>query len=182
MTGDLAGDPRWRATLEMLVGKLGSGFIYTLTGGRGVGKTQLATAVLCNVARELMREDSERSIQPRYAKAAEMFRAVQGGFALRVNRRGAPARKSAAEVITNFITPKLLVIDELQEAKGSDFEDRTLTAIIDGRYDRAVDTIIITNLTTNAMGEALGPSIVSRMRECGGAIECDWPSFREAAR
>ena len=88
--------------------------------------------------------------------------------------------KSAAEVIISFLTPKLLIIDELQEAKGSDFEDRTLTAIIDGRYDRAVDTIIITNLTTDAMGEALGPSIVSRMRECGGGIECDWPSFREA--
>ena len=108
-----------------------------------------------------------------------MFRAVQGGYALPRGKYAGQVGKSAAAVIASFITPALLIVDELQEAKGSDFESRTLTAIIDGRYDRSVDTLIITNLTADAMGEALGPSIVSRMRETGGAIDCVWPSFRD---
>jgi hypothetical protein len=40
------------------------------------------------------------------------------------------------------------------------------------------DTILTCNLDRNMLAENLGPSIVSRMKEGGGILECNWPSFR----
>jgi hypothetical protein len=42
------------------------------------------------------------------------------------------------------------------------------------------DTIMISNETPEKMLAQVGPSIEDRMRECGGIIECNWPSFRGA--
>jgi len=41
------------------------------------------------------------------------------------------------------------------------------------------DTILTCNLGTEELAASLGPSIVSRMEEGGGVIECNWPSFRK---
>lgn len=40
------------------------------------------------------------------------------------------------------------------------------------------DTLIISNQDVSALTASLGPSTVSRMRETGGVIECDWESYR----
>jgi len=54
-----------------------------------------------------------------------------------------------------------------------------LTALIDYRYSQMRDTVIISNLKREAFTASMGASVVSRMIEAGGIIECNWPSFRK---
>jgi hypothetical protein len=42
--------------------------------------------------------------------------------------------------------------------------------------------VLVGNLTVAAFAEVVGDSIVSRMQETGGALVCDWPSYRQEVR
>ena len=65
----------------------------------------------------------------------------------------------------------LLVLDEIHEIAGSEWELRELVSLMDARYREERDTLLIGNATRDALSDLLGPSIVSRMRETGGVIE-----------
>ncbi len=140
-----------------------SGSLVVLWGPRGTGKTQLALEVARTVA-------AEKCL---YRKASDIFRE------LRYTYRSS-ATQGEKDVFESFVRPFLLVIDEAQERGETDFEDRVLTQIVDRRYDAMLHTIIISNLTREALAKSLGSSIVSRAHEIGEVIECAWPSFREA--
>ena len=85
-----------------------------------------------------------------------------------------------AEMVDLYVRPRLLVIDEIQERGGSDWEDRLLTHIIDRRYGQMKDTILIGNLTREEFECAMGASVCDRLTETGGMIVCNWPTFRVA--
>jgi len=61
------------------------------------------------------------------------------------------------------------------------WEDRMLTALVDYRYSQKRDTVLISNLKRDEFETSMGNSILSRMVEAGGIIECGWPSFRSPA-
>ena len=111
---------------------------------------------------------------PRYVKASDIFRDIRSTYR-------SESRESETSIFKSFTRPKLLIIDEAQERAETEFEDRALTHIIDKRYDSMLHTVIISNLTKDALAKSLGTSIVSRIHETGDVIECNWPSFREAA-
>lgn len=136
--------------------------IYALVGIRGNGKTQMAAC--------LVRQYCEQRKPARYIVAACLFREIRACF-----RQNGPDER---EMIESFVKPDFLVIDELHERKGSDHENAALTNIIDLRYGAMKATMLISNETRQEFAEGIGPSIISRMRECGEAIECNWPSFR----
>ncbi len=85
---------------------------------------------------------------------------------------------SELDAIEELCKPQLLVIDEIQQRGETEFENRLLAYLIDRRYGDMLDTILIGNLTPTALADSLDPSIVDRLRETGGIIECTWPSFR----
>lgn len=161
---DDAGAPHpWRKTRDYVDGRAGSGFLIGLLGNRGTGKTQIAVQAIvhaCAVGRPAL-----------YVKAMDVFFWVR-------QARLPNATRSDLDLLSDFMCPRLLVIDELGERGETEFEDRTLTYIIDKRYDAMHDTLLIANMTEKAFRESMGPSISDRLRECGGVIECKWPSFR----
>ncbi len=157
----------WQAVEEKIADRQG-GFIFVLIGPRGTGKTQIATNVAC--ARLKQRVGPEDR-WPRYVKISDIFREIRAAFRKE-------SLVSEAEVIASFIKPRLLVIDEAQERGETEFEDRTLTHIIDKRYDARLDTLILSNLKREELGKSLGSSVVSRIHECGEVLECNWASFR----
>jgi len=59
------------------------------------------------------------------------------------------------------------------------YEDDKLTHIMDKRYDAMLPTMLITNVTRQDFAAQLSPSIISRIRETGGGIECNWDSYRK---
>lgn len=157
---------------------LKAGGIVVLYGDRGTGKTFMAYD-LAQQSQEFPEpvfppdEFGHRKPRPAiYRTAMRAFLEIRDTF-----RRG--SEKSELELMDEFAEAALLVIDEIQERGESAFEDQKLTAIIDARYQHCRPTLIIGNYATKAeFSASVSPSILSRMQEGGGAIHCDWPSFR----
>lgn len=153
----------WKETYLEIRGMLGSGFLTALLGPRGTGKTQLAVCLLRTMA--------ACRFSVKYVKAMDLFRRFRSTF-----HKDGP---SEIQLVDEFSRYGLLVIDEAHERGNSEFEDRTLTNLIDRRYDRGVDTLLIGNQTPEAFAAAAGPSIVSRLHETGRCIVCNWQTYRK---
>lgn len=163
-----------KAVYERLLGLLWTGFIFVLTGRRGSGKTQIATTLACDEFDRVAPDwrNYQEMAWPLYTTARALFAEIRSTY-------DPNSEMNEVQVLHKFSEPCLLVIDEAQERGNTEWEDRTLTDIIDRRYGMQRDTIIICNLTRQEIAAALGTSIVSRLHECGEVIECNWPSFRE---
>ena len=153
----------WIGVYEEIAAKLGTGFIFVLGGIRGVGKTQIASA--------LIKKSCKMGLSASYRKAINFFLDFRTTF-----RKD--SEYSEHDVLNSFFSPSLLVLDAIEERGETAFEDRVLSHLIDMRYDALKDTILITNQTKEAFSESAGNSIVSRIMETGGFIECAWSSFR----
>jgi hypothetical protein len=158
----LNGSGPWFDKYIQLRQQLHKGPMIVLLGQRGTGKTQMAVDLLADLvlAGELVR----------YCKAQDFFREVRSCF-----RDDGPDEHRFFEKFTRY---RGLVIDEAQERGESAWEDRTLIHLIDRRYDSMRATILVSNLSRTAFGEAIGKSVVSRIHESGIVVECDWESFR----
>lgn len=150
------------------------GSLVILQGIKGTGKTQLAVSAAAGFKYEPQNPLSGKwnNPAPRYVKVSDIFRDIRSTYSK-------ASEDSESEIFKGFIKPKLLIIDEAQERGETEFEDRALIHIIDKRYDALLHTIIISNLTKDALGKSLGTSIVSRLHETGEVIECNWKSWRE---
>lgn len=152
--------------------KLRSGTLCVLVGGRGTGKTQCAVdvAITHEAYLDAMRGPGPES-RNRYALAVEVFMTIKETY-------GDDAKRSEKEAVLAFIRPELLIVDEVQEKAGTDWEQRLLTTIVDRRYAAMKDTILIGNMRQTDVQEVLGTSITSRAQETGGIFLADWASFR----
>ena len=138
------------------------GFIVAMIGPRGTGKTEFATRISASMAQR---------ISVMYCKAMKFFVALKETY----NRE---VKTTEGEILKRFTQPELLVVDELQERSESDWENRMLTHMIDTRYDRMINTILISNLSHDAFQKSIGDSIYDRIIETGMVVECIWPSYR----
>lgn len=156
---------QWRTARGRLIGRLGSGCLISLIGPRGTGKTQIAQQAVVHKA--------DRGEDSLYVKTVEVFLLIRA--AMRDD-----SRQNQLETVAEFIRPRLLIIDEIQERGETAWEDRMLNYIIDKRYDAMSDTILIGNLEAGELAQSLGASIADRMAEAGGVVVCNWGSFRRA--
>lgn len=155
----------WGQKLAILEGMLGTGMIAGIHGGRGPGKTQLGVECMkwCYAHRKLAA----------FTSATEVFSRLKASYR-------PDSTKSELEVISDYRKPFLLVIDEIGKRGQTDWEDSLLFLLLNKRYEDMTDTILICNLNKEQFTESIGSSVVSRIIECGGLIECTWPSFRGA--
>ena len=155
----------WADKLKDLEGQVGKGCLLALLGKRGTGKTQMAV--------ELMRHTCVQGRSARYTTAMRFFTAIKDSY---------QAATTESAVLNQYLKPQILVIDEAQERGETGWEDRLLTHLIDCRYGAMKDTVLVSNLSRREFERAIGSSILSRMSETGGIIECNWPSFRDTAK
>lgn len=153
----------WGATYQAILSKLHSGLLAALVGGRGTGKTQMAV--------ELMRVVTGKLMSARFITATDFFIQIKGTY-----RKDAEEKE--ADVLKRFQRPPLLVIDEIGKRGETDWESNLLFELINRRYNDKTDTVLIDNRSAQDFTAAIGPSLASRMVECGGIIECNWKSFR----
>ena len=151
----------WTRIFNRLKARSGSGYIIVLCGRRGTGKTQMATMVAKDAA------EAGRSV--RYATAMDFFLDLKETWA---------EKRSERAVIASYLSPRVLILDEVQERGETAWEDRILTHLIDKRYQAVKDTLLITNQTEEAFLQSIGDSVSSRIVETGGISEFKWPSFR----
>jgi DNA replication protein DnaC len=150
---------QWGETFREYSAKVGrDGVILALVGERGSGKTQLAT----EIGRAALNSD------------LSVFYTTAMGFFLRLQSAMNSREDSVLDIIQTRQRPRILVIDEMQERGETPWEDRILTHLIDARYGAGKDTILIANQTPKAFAESVGTSIMRRLNETGGIIECNW--------
>lgn len=183
---------RW--TMGMVKDYLrGVGAIVVLPGKRGVGKTTLCA----QIAIERLWEDWHSAITgppvtcriTSYKKLTfivEKLKGLYGDFgSIRVEEMEAyrdflsgSIRSSTGGLMRGGAD--LLIVDEINEAsEQSRFRDKILTDIVDRRYAQKLDTILITNQTPDEFEQTINASILSRSREHGAIIPCEWESFRD---
>jgi DNA replication protein DnaC len=156
-------DPSWADLYSRASARLFEGIMLGLVGVRGSGKTQLAVC--------LVRDCCRRGRSAHYSKAFDIF--------LRIRQSMRPDGDSEARAVSELVKPYLLVIDAFEVRGDTPFENRVMDHIIDKRYDAVKSTIIISNDTAAGLKQALGESVVDRMRQCGGIVEMGKKSFRE---
>lgn len=174
LAGDDAGKARaWNVTtgfVEAFAENFEVGRCVILLGKVGTGKTHLAAAML----QQAIRYFGAQGMTGLYTTAGGIIRAVKATF-------GAQG-KNEAEVYADMIAPHLLVIDEVGLQTGTPFEQQTLFEVINGRYEQAKPTIVVSNLAVPQLRECLGDRAVDRLRDRGGLIEVfTWASARGAA-
>lgn len=157
-------DEVWQKQFSRVLACIRSGGIIGLIGNRGTGKTRLAAEVLRDINR----------IHGRYVTAMGLFLRIRGTY-------GKRSAESEAAIVKEFAEAPALILDEIQERGNSEWEDRLLTHVLDARYGEMRPTIMIANLTREALSAQLGESINSRLTETGGILEMTGPSHRVRA-
>jgi DNA replication protein DnaC len=176
----LRGD-EWQAAYQKALAIAESGGIIVAWGKRGTGKTQIAYQIAHKATfrdAHFPQEWKDRFALPVktrpcvYTKAMDIFMRMKNGFSR-------PNQPSELEIVNGLIDAAFLVIDEAHVRGETKYEDDKLTHIIDKRYDAMRPTMLITNLTNKDFAAQLSPSILNRIEEIGGGIECNWESYRK---
>lgn len=158
----LVGD-QWKEVLDGLSARLGQGFLFCLCGNRSTGKTQIGV--------ELIRKTCRAGHAGNYCTATEFLLDIKATY-----KDG--AKETEGSVIKLYRDPRLLVIDEFSKRKGSEWEFTLFFELLNRRYGDMTDTLLICNNQKDELPMVLGDSLLARMSETGGIIECNWPGFR----
>jgi DNA replication protein DnaC len=159
---------RWRKHRHHVqAGLTNGGVILAFIGGRGTGKTLLATAAGWYVC--------ERNCTARYWRAAFLSENIKRGW----DDQATPDERKALSLAVKV---RLLVVDEIGERNESEWERRTLNNIVCQRHDYGLDTILIANQSADEFAGTVGDSITDRIAQDGGIFEFPWPSFRRVSR
>ncbi|WP_248637800.1 ATP-binding protein, partial [Citrobacter koseri] len=83
------------------------------------------------------------------------------------------------DVISQFTTPDLLIIDEVGVQFGSEAEKLIMFEIINTRYERMKPTILISNQTKEELAAFVSERVIDRMSDGGGCtLSFTWDSYR----
>ena len=158
----------WLTVRDKVIRRMGSGCILALLGPRGPGKTQIAQLAVAHACAA--------------GETAFYIRAMSIFLELRATIGSEEPGDTELAVVAWLREPFLLVIDECQVRGETRFENTKLDHLLDLRYGDMSDTVLIANWTPAALEESMGTSIMQRLRETGGIIECKWSSFRTSAK
>lgn len=131
------------------------------SGKRGTGKNHLA----CGIAHEVIAAGHTALV----ITVGDMLRTVKDSF----------GGGSESEAVGIFVKPDLLVLDEFGAGNLSETDGRILFSVINGRYERLMPTLVLTNLSAKDFRENVDARIRDRLRDGGGKlIPFDWDSYR----
>jgi DNA replication protein DnaC len=158
-------------TVEKLLALLHHPALLALVGTPGTGKTWMS----CGLVKEFCRA----------ARSARFLSSLKDYFSELRATFTEGAGVSQAQVERRYRRPDLLGIDEICERPGTQFETEEFDRLVNDRYARDRATVLVTNLTPDALEDRLGSRIADRFRDrkdgSGGVIVCDWPSLRGRA-
>lgn len=158
-------DPRkhagWAAAFDsalLHLSPLKKGVVVILCGDRGTGKTRMAAELIYILSRSLR-------FFCRYEVFTDYLDAIH-------------AKITADEHHNRYLTPRMLVLDEIAKAGDSAWTENRLFHLVNTRYNDLKHTVLITAAAPEGLGNILGPSVLDRIHEGGAVIHLNWPSFR----
>ncbi len=158
------GQAKAKSDCERFVSEFPADKSVIMSGGVGTGKTLLASAIIDALADDYRCEiikviDVVRELKDTWTKGSD---------------------QSEAKLINYYVNLDLLILDEVGSQFGSDTEKLFVFDIVDGRYQKMKQTILISNLDINGVIDSVGERCVDRLREGGGSmIAFDWESCRK---
>ena len=151
----------------------GTGAIVALVGKRGAGKTTIAAQMIIDRVKRWA-EPPHDPPSP-YRKLSELiarFKSLYADF-------GSVETDQLLSALKAICSHRFLVIDEIHECDDQKMKTRVLTDLLDRRYARLKDTLIVSNQTPQEFQASTSDSILSRLGEHGAIIPCNWQSWRE---
>lgn len=149
---------------ERVVNGSTDGQCLVAIGPAGTGKTHLSCAVIRHVV-------ANSKKQCRYVSADEIVSRVFATY-------GSNSQSSDAEVISEFSSVDLLVIDENVSAANSDAKQNVIFSIMNNRYNACLPTILIGNLSVHELKDTFGERLYDRLRQIGKSVSMNWESHR----
>lgn len=150
-----------------------NGAIIALVGPRGMGKTTItAQLILERAMDETLLPWHRRPPYRKLSKLIAIFKPIFSDFG---------SKDSEALIRRHDSLCKdhpLVVIDELHDCDDQKVKSRLLTDTLDKRYANLVDTVVISNQTPEEFIDTTSDSIISRIKEHGRIIYCNWESWR----
>jgi DNA replication protein DnaC len=86
------------------------------------------------------------------------------------------------EEFRRYATARLLVIDDLGAAKGSEWVEEINYRLINHRYEHKMPTLITSNLLPKELGAALGERVTSRLVEMADRVVIEGTDRRRNLR
>ena len=168
--GTPSGKPAWDNAYNVARRRVESrherdtGIIVGLVGRHGSGKTVMATGLMLLVTARLQ--------SAQYTTLFDLSLALESAL----ESNGETTRE---EVVADYRRPRLLVIDDCSACAGSESESRFLRGILDHRYYKKRDTILISNDSSEGFSSFIGKANMNRLNQGGGIIDCNWECFRK---
>lgn len=135
-----------------------------MVGGVGTGKTHLANSMVVKLT-----DNGKVCVR---ANMIDIIRRLKSTWSK-------DSEETEEDVIDLFVGVDLLIIDEVGIQFNSDTEKMFMFAIINGRYDDCLPTVIISNLDVDGVKEIIGDRCIDRLREDGGKVVAfNWSSHR----
>ncbi|MGO0633421.1 ATP-binding protein [Pseudomonas sp. SAR267] len=155
--GQIKAKARCHLYAEEFEQNLEAGRCMILVGNPGTGKTHLGVSI----AQAVMASTGHTAVYRTLGGILQSIRATFDGS----------SGQSEGSILDGLIKPTLLVLDEVGASKEtpSEFELSRLFSIINGRYEKMLPTIVISNLGVKELPAAMGERSADRLRE-GGVI------------
>lgn len=159
-----------------------------LAGPTGVGKTHLAAAIVREVHQRLgadyliamgeARLTGTLPLPPRYPEWVNVADAIAR---LRLEMDAPREERTAGMRLRRLATyPGLVVLDDLGREKVTDWTAETVYALVNGRYEARLSTLVTTNLTKRDAAESPYWPAISRLAEDGALVAIEAPDRRLA--
>lgn len=135
-----------------------------LTGKVGTGKTMLGNCVINSLF---------KTKKVKIIKLQDMLRRIKASYQQETDY-------SEEEAINKYSSYDLLILDEVGVSRDTDNDKILIFDVLDGRYQKMLPTMVISNLNIDGIKQTLGERVVDRLRDGGGVLlGCGWESQRK---